>query len=213
LKLPWREAGPPNHHNDEVDSDQYVVNKELFICFGMRESRPPASRRASPTCPHPPRHSACPGVPPGPISSSLLGPVDPSFRALSGRLKFTARRHKFNEDSLFSCPGVPPGPGGHATRPVSHLSLLLSLLNCLHSHTHTLSFLPCPLFRTSAGDSGTRPRVVVGLRRRLRRRGRGAVERGAYEETDSMRAQIQFQKVWCYLKYRMCYLSLDIALA
>jgi len=27
------------------------------------------------------------------VSSSLLGPVDPSFRALSGRLKFTVRRH------------------------------------------------------------------------------------------------------------------------
>ena len=21
FKLPWREAGPPNHHNDKVDSD------------------------------------------------------------------------------------------------------------------------------------------------------------------------------------------------
>ena len=31
---------------------------------------------------------------------SPLGPVDPSFQALSGRLKFTARRHKFNKDSL-----------------------------------------------------------------------------------------------------------------
>ena len=31
---------------------------------------------------------------------SLLGPVDPSFRALSGCLKFTVRRHKFNKDSL-----------------------------------------------------------------------------------------------------------------
>ena len=31
---------------------------------------------------------------------SLLGPVDPSFRALSGRLKFTVRRHQFNKDSL-----------------------------------------------------------------------------------------------------------------
>ena len=31
---------------------------------------------------------------------SLLSPVDPSFRALSGRLKFTVRRHKFNKDSL-----------------------------------------------------------------------------------------------------------------
>ena len=34
---------------------------------------------------------------------SLLGPVDPSFRALSGRLKFTARRHKFNKDFLPAC--------------------------------------------------------------------------------------------------------------
>ena len=33
---------------------------------------------------------------------SPLGPVDLSFRALSGRLKFTVRRHKFNERfSLF----------------------------------------------------------------------------------------------------------------
>ena len=22
FKLPWREAGPPNHHDDQVDSDQ-----------------------------------------------------------------------------------------------------------------------------------------------------------------------------------------------
>ena len=22
LKLPWREAGPPSHHDDKVDSDQ-----------------------------------------------------------------------------------------------------------------------------------------------------------------------------------------------
>ena len=34
------------------------------------------------------------------VSSSLLGPVDPSFRALSGRLMFTVRRHKFNKDSV-----------------------------------------------------------------------------------------------------------------
>ena len=31
---------------------------------------------------------------------SPLGPVNPSFRALSGRLKFTVRRHKFNKDSI-----------------------------------------------------------------------------------------------------------------
>ena len=30
--------------------------------------------------------------------SLLLGPADPSFRALFGRLKFTVRRHKFNKD-------------------------------------------------------------------------------------------------------------------
>ena len=30
----------------------------------------------------------------------ILGPVDPSFRALSGHLKFTVRRQRFNKDSL-----------------------------------------------------------------------------------------------------------------
>jgi hypothetical protein len=29
FKLSWREAGSPNHHNDQVDSDRQVVNKEL----------------------------------------------------------------------------------------------------------------------------------------------------------------------------------------
>ena len=33
------------------------------------------------------------------VSSSLLGPVVRSFRALTGRLKLTVRRHKFNRDS------------------------------------------------------------------------------------------------------------------
>ena len=28
------------------------------------------------------------------------GELDPSFRALSGHLKFTVRRHEFNKDSL-----------------------------------------------------------------------------------------------------------------
>ena len=32
------------------------------------------------------------------VSSSLSGPVDPSFRALSGRLESTVRPHKFIED-------------------------------------------------------------------------------------------------------------------
>ena len=31
FKLPWREAGPPNHRDDKVDSEQQVVNKELSL--------------------------------------------------------------------------------------------------------------------------------------------------------------------------------------
>ena len=34
------------------------------------------------------------------VLSILLGPVVPSFRALSGRLKFAVRRQKINKDSL-----------------------------------------------------------------------------------------------------------------
>ena len=32
-----------------------------------------------------------------------LGSIDPSFRALAGRLKFKVRHHYFNNDSLFEC--------------------------------------------------------------------------------------------------------------
>ena len=28
-KHPWRETGPPHHHDDKVDSDQEVVNNSL----------------------------------------------------------------------------------------------------------------------------------------------------------------------------------------
>ena len=45
------------------------------------------------------------------VSLSPLGPVDLSFQALSGRLKFTVRRHETNEDS-FSRPGA-----GRTTNP------------------------------------------------------------------------------------------------
>ena len=51
--LPWRKAGPPNHHNDEVVSDQQVANKQLSLSlrrtsrvdsgisgFGIRDSGP-----------------------------------------------------------------------------------------------------------------------------------------------------------------------------
>jgi len=30
-KLGWHQAGPPNHHDDKVDSDKQVVNKELSL--------------------------------------------------------------------------------------------------------------------------------------------------------------------------------------
>jgi len=35
------------------------------------------------------------------VSPSLLGPIDPSFRTLSGRLNFTVRRHMLTKDYLF----------------------------------------------------------------------------------------------------------------
>ena len=45
-----------------------------------------------------------------PVGSGPLGPVDPSFRALSGRLNFTVRRHKCNKDSLSGQVFAPPSP-------------------------------------------------------------------------------------------------------
>ena len=36
FKLPWREAGPPNHHDDKVDSDQQVDNKDSLETFPGR---------------------------------------------------------------------------------------------------------------------------------------------------------------------------------
>ena len=54
---------------------------------------------------------------PVPDAQRPSGPVDPSFRALSGRLEFTVRRHRFKKDYLFhaseidwttaECRGVP----------------------------------------------------------------------------------------------------------
>ena len=32
VKISWREAGPRDHHDDKVDSDQYVFNEELCLC-------------------------------------------------------------------------------------------------------------------------------------------------------------------------------------
>ena len=41
FRLPWREAGPPYHHDDEGDSDKRVVNKELsrHLAQGGRSCR------------------------------------------------------------------------------------------------------------------------------------------------------------------------------
>jgi hypothetical protein len=38
------------------------------------------------------------------VSSSLLGPVDPSYRELSGRLKFAFQRHMYKKKSLSRSP-------------------------------------------------------------------------------------------------------------
>ena len=37
FKLPWREAGPLDHHDDTVESDQQVVNKELPLSSRLRD--------------------------------------------------------------------------------------------------------------------------------------------------------------------------------
>ena len=39
IQLPWREAGPPNHHDDKVDSDQQVVDKELSLSLAAKLDR------------------------------------------------------------------------------------------------------------------------------------------------------------------------------
>ena len=38
-KFQWRETGPTNHHDDEVDLDQQVVNKKLSLPEGGGGSR------------------------------------------------------------------------------------------------------------------------------------------------------------------------------
>ena len=63
---------------------------------------PPGSRQPQPSSPPPCIHPRVSASDVHHVSSSLLGPVDPSFRALSGRLKFTVWRHKFNKDALSS---------------------------------------------------------------------------------------------------------------
>ena len=75
----------------------------------------------------------------------LLGPVVPSFRALTGRLKFTVRRHKFNKGSLIQqqqldarmelCEGG-PNAGGTCHMKICDAILIIILSNA-RSQAHT----------------------------------------------------------------------------
>ena len=44
-KLPWREAGPPNHLDDKVDSDQEVADNLFVGVEAQRQSAHPAERQ------------------------------------------------------------------------------------------------------------------------------------------------------------------------
>ena len=46
FKLPWREAGPPNHHDDQVDSDQ-KGHRGFPTEKGLGSARPPSPRPSS----------------------------------------------------------------------------------------------------------------------------------------------------------------------
>ena len=45
-KVPRRKAGPPNHHDDIVDSDQQVVDKERSLSLESGRRSPSVPRRA-----------------------------------------------------------------------------------------------------------------------------------------------------------------------
>ena len=40
FNLPWREAGPPNHLDDEVDSDRQVINNNKKLLLGAVAAKP-----------------------------------------------------------------------------------------------------------------------------------------------------------------------------
>ena len=54
FKISWREAGPPNHHDDKVDSDRWVVNKDFSLsstwCFVFEVWGAGAGRRIGVSC-------------------------------------------------------------------------------------------------------------------------------------------------------------------
>ena len=68
-----------------------------------REASSGASTASSCATRHASRNATSPTASPDRLyivyRQSPLGPIDPSFRSLSGRLKLTVRRHKFNKDS------------------------------------------------------------------------------------------------------------------
>ena len=39
IQTPMARAGPPNHHDDKVNTDQYAVNKELSLSLGVAGGR------------------------------------------------------------------------------------------------------------------------------------------------------------------------------
>ena len=49
FKLLWREAGPPNHLDDKVDSDQKVVNKNPPDLLVQQEKGPGRKQPSSST--------------------------------------------------------------------------------------------------------------------------------------------------------------------
>ena len=62
------------------------------------------------------------------VSSSLLGPTVPSFRALAGLFKFTVRRHNFNKDLHVLMGGEMSGRDV-LSRPLSALNTCVNLLD------------------------------------------------------------------------------------
>ena len=76
-------------------------------------------------------------------SSSLLGPVILSLRALSGRLKFTVRRHKFNTHSL----SVASNRQSRLTASAAKVSFMSALHLTFRVHVHL------PIVDTSSIES------------------------------------------------------------
>ena len=64
------------------------------VSANRRRKAPATATTSRPCIDSPACTSACDS------KENRLGPVDSSFRALYGRLKFTVRRHTFNEDPL-----------------------------------------------------------------------------------------------------------------